>query len=121
MVLLNIIDGLWSSCGDERIIVFTTNHKDKLDPALLRPGCMDVHIPMLYCTMDGFKLLVSNYLNIEGDHQLYRQIEGLLETVRVNPAEIAEELLKGDDLDESLRGLVVFLEEKKRLENAISM
>ena len=71
--------------------------------------------------MDGFKLLVSNYLNIEGDHQLYRQIEGLLETVRVNPAEIAEELLKGDDLDESLRGLVVFLEEKKRLENAISM
>ncbi|KAL3340912.1 hypothetical protein AABB24_029191, partial [Solanum stoloniferum] len=27
--LLNFIDGLWSSCGDERIIVFTTNHKDR--------------------------------------------------------------------------------------------
>ncbi|KAH9696272.1 hypothetical protein KPL71_023117 [Citrus sinensis] len=29
--LLNFIDGLWSSCGDERIIVFTTNQKEKLD------------------------------------------------------------------------------------------
>ncbi|CAK8562211.1 unnamed protein product [Lathyrus sativus] len=44
--LLNFIDGLWSTCGDERIIVFTTNHKEKLDPALLRPGRLDVHINM---------------------------------------------------------------------------
>lgn len=29
--LLNFIDGLWSSCGDERIMVFTTNQKEKLD------------------------------------------------------------------------------------------
>ncbi|MED6205741.1 hypothetical protein PIB30_020528 [Stylosanthes scabra] len=36
--LLNAIDGLWSCCGEERIMVFTTNHKEKLDPALLRPG-----------------------------------------------------------------------------------
>uniref|UniRef100_A0A7N2MVT2 AAA+ ATPase domain-containing protein n=2 Tax=Quercus lobata TaxID=97700 RepID=A0A7N2MVT2_QUELO len=120
--LLNIIDGLWSSCGDERIIVFTTNHKEKLDPALLRPGRMDVHVLMSYCTMDGFKVLASNYLNIEGDHQLYREIEGLLKNVEVTPAEIAEELLKKDDPDVSLslRGIVEFLEEK-RFENAISM
>ena len=92
--LLNIIDGLWSSCGEERIIVLTTNDKDKLDPALLRPGRMDVHVPISYCTIDGFKLLATNYLKIEGDHQLYRQIEGLLKNVEVTPAEIAEELLK---------------------------
>ncbi|CAE6137534.1 unnamed protein product [Arabidopsis arenosa] len=40
--LLNFVDGLWSSCVEERIIVFTTNHKEKLDPALLRPGRMDM-------------------------------------------------------------------------------
>ncbi|CAM8878134.1 unnamed protein product [Rhodiola kirilowii] len=44
--LLNFIDGLWSCCGDERIIIFITNHKEKLDPALLRPGRLDVHIHM---------------------------------------------------------------------------
>ncbi|RCV19714.1 hypothetical protein SETIT_3G407400v2 [Setaria italica] len=32
--LLNFIDGLWSARGGARIItIFTTNHKDKLDPA----------------------------------------------------------------------------------------
>lgn len=29
--LLNFIDGIWSACGEERVIVFTTNHVDKLD------------------------------------------------------------------------------------------
>ncbi|KAL6222307.1 hypothetical protein ACLB2K_005699 [Fragaria x ananassa] len=53
--LLNFIDSLWPSCGDERIIVFTTNHKDKLDPVLLRPGRMDLHIHLSYCTPNGFK------------------------------------------------------------------
>jgi chaperone BCS1 len=32
--LLNFIDGIWSACGGERIIIFTTNFVDKLDPAL---------------------------------------------------------------------------------------
>ena len=47
--ILNLIDGLWSSFGDERIIVnvFTTNHKERLDPAL-RPGRMDMHYVLLY-------------------------------------------------------------------------
>lgn len=27
--LLNFIDGIWSACGQERIVVFTTNHLDK--------------------------------------------------------------------------------------------
>ena len=111
--LLNIIDGLWSSCGEERIILFTTNDKDKLDPALLRPGRMDVHVHMSYCTIEGFKLLATNYLKIEGDHQLYIQIEGLLKNVEVTPAEIAEELLKSGGTDVVLRGVVKFLEQKE--------
>jgi ATP-dependent 26S proteasome regulatory subunit len=35
--LLNMVDGLWSSSGHERILNFTTNHKDRLDLAQLRP------------------------------------------------------------------------------------
>ncbi|KAK9989351.1 hypothetical protein SO802_029590 [Lithocarpus litseifolius] len=112
--LLNFIDGLWSSCGEERIIVFTTNHKEKLeklDPALLRPGRMDMHVHMSYLTMDGFKQLVSNYLGIDGDHQLFEVIAGLLENKKVTPAEIAEELLKSEDPNVALRGVVEFLEQ----------
>ncbi|KAJ7949078.1 AAA-ATPase [Quillaja saponaria] len=36
--LLNFTDGLWSCCGEERIIVFTTNYRDNVDPALVRCG-----------------------------------------------------------------------------------
>ncbi|KAK8694575.1 hypothetical protein V6N13_072123 [Hibiscus sabdariffa] len=54
---LNAIDGLFSCCGDERIIVFTTNYKDKIDPALLRADRMDKNICLSYCTA----LLSSNW------------------------------------------------------------
>ncbi|PWA51683.1 AAA+ ATPase domain-containing protein [Artemisia annua] len=112
--LLNFIDGLWSSCGDERIIVFTTNHKYKLDPALLRPGRMDMHIHMSYLTMDGFKTLAANYLNIHNDHWRFKEIEELINCKEVTPAEVAEELLKSDNVEVVLEGLVNFLKGKKK-------
>ncbi|XVE82572.1 hypothetical protein DITRI_Ditri16bG0016400 [Diplodiscus trichospermus] len=111
--LLNFIDGLWSCCGDERIIVFTTNHKDRLDPALLRPGRMDMHIHLSYCNPQGFKLLASNYLGINGYHRLFDEIEGLLENTEVTPAQVAEELMKSEDADVALEGLVKLLKRKK--------
>ncbi|GJX01089.1 AAA-ATPase-like protein [Tanacetum coccineum] len=110
---LNFIDGLWSSCGDERIIIFTTNRKDKLDPALLRPGRMDVHINMSYCTPCGFRLLASNYLGIT-QHNLFDQIEDLIGRVEITPAEVAEQLLKDDNPDVALAGLIELFEMKRK-------
>jgi chaperone BCS1 len=37
---LNALDGVAS--GEERIVFMTTNHIEKLDPALIRPGRVDV-------------------------------------------------------------------------------
>ncbi|ESQ50640.1 hypothetical protein EUTSA_v10022958mg, partial [Eutrema salsugineum] len=112
--ILNFIDGLWSSFGDERIIVFTTNHKERLDPALLRPGRMDMHIHMSYCTGLGFRTLVSNYLGLDGvNHPLCEEIERLIDSTEVTPAELAEELMQDDDTDVVLRGVVSFVEKRK--------
>ncbi|KAL3814117.1 hypothetical protein ACJIZ3_015385 [Penstemon smallii] len=111
--LLNFIDGLWSSCGNERIIIFTTNHKERLDPALLRPGRMDVHIHMSYCTPCGFKKLVSNYLGITNDpHPLALVAEKLIALAKVTPAEVGEQLLKSDDPGIVLSCLIKFLKGK---------
>ncbi|KAI4387302.1 hypothetical protein MLD38_005145 [Melastoma candidum] len=110
---LNFIDGIWSSCGDERIIVFTTNHKEKLDPALLRPGRMDVHVHMSYCTPCGFRLLAANYLGIER-HSLFKRIEEAIVEARVTPAEVAEQLIKHDEADEALEYMMAFLGMKKK-------
>ncbi|KAH9696260.1 protein HYPER-SENSITIVITY-RELATED 4 [Citrus sinensis] len=109
--LLNFLDGLWSSCGDERIIVFTTNHKDRLDPAVLRPGRMDVHIYMSYCTPCGFDSLAANYLGIT-DHPLIYEIKEIMQNVRVTPADVGEQLLKNEDPEIALKGLLEFLNAK---------
>nr|XP_016460027.1 PREDICTED: protein HYPER-SENSITIVITY-RELATED 4-like [Nicotiana tabacum]XP_016460028.1 PREDICTED: protein HYPER-SENSITIVITY-RELATED 4-like [Nicotiana tabacum] len=112
--LLNFIDGLWSSCGDERIIVFTTNHKDRLDPALLRPGRMDVDIEMSYCTFSGFRILAANYLKIE-EHSKFRVIEFLLLKVKATPAEVAGELMKSNNSEIALENLIKYLSKQNAL------
>ncbi|KAL7615052.1 hypothetical protein Lser_V15G07237 [Lactuca serriola] len=91
MRFLNYIDGLWSICGDEWIIIFTTNNMVKLDPALIRPGRMDVHIHMPYYTSCGFCQLVSNYLGII-DHTLFKQIEDLMCEINITPATKAKKM-----------------------------
>ncbi|KAE8010537.1 hypothetical protein FH972_006903 [Carpinus fangiana] len=110
--LLNSIDGLWTTGPEERIIVFTTNHKDQIDPALLRPGRMDMHVNLSFCTFNGFKILASNYLDVQS-HILFEPIERLLEKLQVALAVLAEELMKGEDVDVVLTGLVNFLERKE--------
>ena len=114
--LLNFIDGLWSACGGERIIVFTTNHLEKLDPALIRRGRMDKHVELSYCRFEGFKVLAKNYLGIT-EHLLFDEVKRLLEEVEITPADVAEVLLAGsrggDDVVDGMREVVRVLEEKK--------
>ncbi|XP_019195472.1 PREDICTED: AAA-ATPase ASD, mitochondrial-like [Ipomoea nil] len=90
--LLNVIDGLWSAIGEERIIVFTTNYIQKLDPALIRRGRMDSHIELSYCCFEAFKVLARNYLDLES-HQLFPEIRALLGETKITPADVAENLM----------------------------
>ncbi|KAL1569479.1 AAA-ATPase-like protein isoform X2 [Salvia divinorum] len=113
--LLNFIDGLWSACGGERIIVFTTNYVEKLDPALIRRGRMDQHIELSYCGFEAFKVLAKNYLNFE-EHDLFERIRRLLEETKMTPADVAENLmpkLRGEDKERCLMRLVKAIEEAK--------
>jgi chaperone BCS1 len=48
--LLNAIDGVTST--EERLLFMTTNHIDRLDPALIRPGRVDVKQHFGNCTTD---------------------------------------------------------------------
>ncbi|TVU07745.1 hypothetical protein EJB05_41114, partial [Eragrostis curvula] len=101
--VLNFVDGLWSSCVGERLMVFTTNHPERLDPALLRPGRMDRKIELGYCSPAALRVLAKNYLGVgeEGTEDpdddpdtvngLMAEAEGLLaDEVRITPADIAE-------------------------------
>ncbi|XP_013622194.1 PREDICTED: probable mitochondrial chaperone BCS1-B [Brassica oleracea var. oleracea] len=113
--LLNFTDGLWSCCGSERIFVFTTNHIEKLDPALLRSGRMDMHVYMSYCTFPSLKILLRNYLGYEeGDlsDDVLKELEGVVEKAEITPADVSEVLIKNRrDKERAVREL---LEDLKR-------
>ncbi|PWA67987.1 ATPase, AAA-type, core [Artemisia annua] len=113
--LLNFIDGLWSACGSERLIVFTTNHVDKLDPALVRRGRMDMHIELSYCCFETFKFLAKNYLDIES-HELFATISPLLNETNMTPADVAENLIPKsteENGESCLKNLIKSLENRK--------
>lgn len=113
--LLNFTDGLWSCCGTERIFVFTTNHVEKVDPALLRSGRMDMHIHLSYCTFEAFKVLAKNYLGIE-THEMFKEVQEVMEEegVEMTPADVSEVMTrKKRDVEEALRCLLTELRESK--------
>lgn len=57
--LLNGIDGVATPEG--RIIFMTTNHKERLDPALIRPGRADVHMHIGNATSDQARRLFERF------------------------------------------------------------
>ncbi|KAJ0965658.1 hypothetical protein J5N97_026796 [Dioscorea zingiberensis] len=122
--LLNFTDGLWSCCGSERIFVFTTNHVERLDPALLRSGRMDMHIFMSHCSFPALKILVKNYLGSrdddgEGEKKLWMELEEVIGEAEMTPADISEVLIKNRRrgrrraLEELLQALKGRAEERK--------
>lgn len=59
--LLNIIDGINETPG--RILIITSNHYDKLDPALVRPGRIDHHINLTNATHNTINDIHEYYYN----------------------------------------------------------
>ncbi|KAL5995413.1 hypothetical protein ACLOJK_025473 [Asimina triloba] len=109
--LLNFTDGLWSCCGEERIIVFTTNHRDSIDPALVRYGRMDVHVRLGACGFHAFRVLARKYLEVE-EHVLFHVVESSMAAGGVlTPAEVSEILLRNRrDADVAIRAVVAALQ-----------
>ncbi|XP_065635694.1 AAA-ATPase ASD, mitochondrial isoform X2 [Quercus suber] len=114
-LLIETTDGLWSAIGGEKIFVFTTNYVERLDPALIRRGRMDMYIELSYCGFEAFKVLAKNYLDIDS-HPLFATIGHLLEETNITPAEVAEKLMPkcmNEDAETCLKKLIEALETAK--------
>ena len=56
---LNALDGVRSQEG--QILFMTTNHKERLDPALLRPGRADVHVKLQHASDNQMRGLFTRF------------------------------------------------------------
>merc|ERR1712151_1051684 len=61
--LLNVLDGVVDSPG--RILVMTSNHPEKLDPALIRPGRINKRLHLGYMDAEQLCQLVEHLMQVK--------------------------------------------------------
>lgn len=87
------MDGVFSCCGEERIMVFTASGEKEaagLEPAVVRPGRIDFEIHFPRCDFTAFKTMAGSYLGV-ADHKLYAQVEeGFQSGGQLSHAELGE-------------------------------
>jgi len=57
--LLNLLDGILEIPG--RVIIITSNHPEKLDPALTRPGRVDVNVKLGKCSIETLQEIFDHF------------------------------------------------------------
>ncbi|VDN06131.1 unnamed protein product [Thelazia callipaeda] len=91
--LLNAIDGVASA--DERILFMTTNHIDRLDPALIRPGRVDVKQYFGYCTEKMFSEMFKHFYGPEISEEMALRFGKAAKSLNteISPAQVQGYLL----------------------------
>lgn len=103
--LLNAIDGVAAQEG--RAVVMTTNHPERLDPALIRPGRADVHLELGLIGAATAARLFAQFFPERPD--LAQRFATAMGPVRVTPAALQGWLLahaEDADVAASAEGLI---------------
>ena len=88
--LLNALDGVASS--EERVVFMTTNHIERLDPALIRPGRVDVKYYLGFASQSQMsKMFVQFY---SGEYSLAQKFSSTLSKAKISPAQIQGHFIK---------------------------
>lgn len=86
--ILNIIDGINETPG--RILIISSNHYDKLDPALVRPGRIDHHVILGNASGKTIKEIYYNYFDKVIDNSI------ILKENVFSPAELINFAMSGE-------------------------
>ena len=99
--LLNALDGV--AAGEGRILFMTTNHPEKLDPALIRPGRADIRVEIGPPDHGQASRMFSKFFPKATNEQNLRFIEAL-PTEHVSMASLQALLTTyGDDPEEAIK------------------
>jgi len=97
--LLNLIDGVVEMHG--RIIIMTTNHVDKLDDALIRPGRIDLKVNFQRITGETIKHVITKYIPfVNFEIPLWDSLN--FNSITISPAELINILIKNKEKEDCL-------------------
>jgi hypothetical protein len=71
--ILNLLDGINEISN--RVVILTTNHPEKLDPALIRPGRIDYVLELKYSRVVDIKHILENYFETNVDLKDFENIK----------------------------------------------
>jgi mitochondrial chaperone BCS1 len=96
--LLNALDGVAAQEG--RIIVLTTNHRERLDAALIRPGRIDVEVELGNATPMQLRAL---FLRFFANEEVAAATAAAYPSGRLSPAQVQQVLLNASDAVDAQR------------------
>lgn len=101
--VLNMFDGVVEQ--HDAIIIFTTNHLDDIDPALLRPGRVDMMLELKRATVETIKEMLHYHYKIPKEEIEKKERMSLLKDYDHSPAYIQNQITKINNIDELLERL----------------
>jgi SpoVK/Ycf46/Vps4 family AAA+-type ATPase len=103
--VLNVLDGVVDTPG--RILIMTSNHPEKLDPALIRPGRIDRCLNLSYLHAEEAKQMLAHNFGKMPDEEEGRRLASLLGKRRdpMTPAAMEQLCAEFDTIAELLDGL----------------
>jgi Cdc6-like AAA superfamily ATPase len=87
-VILNLLDGILETPG--RIMIMTTNYPDRLDPALIRPGRIDLMINFKKCTSTDIEEIYEGITEMKVNDRLRDSLPDDF----YSPAEITQKIFE---------------------------
>lgn len=105
---LNALDGVAS--GEERIIFMTTNHPERLDPALIRPGRVDFSVPIDDASPEQARRLFTRFYGYEDGSEGWENVskDELRRMGSVVEEQVAQEMKGGRRVSmAALQGLFI--------------
>ncbi len=100
--LLNALDGVGAQEG--RIIVLTTNHRERLDAALIRPGRIDVEIELGNADVQQLQGMLLRFFPQAQAHAA--RLAAVYPDGALSPAQVQKILIASDSAEEAEGGLL---------------
>lgn len=99
--LLNCLDGVLEL--NEGIVIITTNHPEKLDPALVREGRITMKINLNYMTSNCICDMIKHYYP---DCELSNEIIKKIPNNKYTPAKIENICINNDNIDDIINEII---------------